>query len=169
MSVNSLFHYPEDYSKEKTCLYDLIIFQVSCERRGRVFDSDDLAAVVTSHTSNYFQLKALIIWWFHVSIDTLHLYSHHLLHKPRSQNEKNTHIFLSKRKGILSHLSVKKILRESLSFLEKARIIQSHSFSLTLSPAAPLPNSGLAGRVSHLEHPEARHQRPGPQHSSHYF
>ena len=46
------------------------VLKVGCDDQARVFESSDLTAAVTSLTSNYFQLKAVIIWWLHVSTIT---------------------------------------------------------------------------------------------------
>ena len=48
-------------------------FQVSCEpdkekseASARVFEASDITAAITSLTSNYFLVKAFIIYWLHV-------------------------------------------------------------------------------------------------------
>merc|ERR1712241_665707 len=46
-------------------------YQVGCDEQARVFESGDLTAAVTSLTSNYFQLKAVIIWWLHLLFQTV--------------------------------------------------------------------------------------------------
>merc|ERR1719433_1241570 len=46
-------------------------YQVGCDDQARVFESSDLTAAVTSLTSNYFQLKAIIIWWLHLIFQTV--------------------------------------------------------------------------------------------------
>merc|ERR1711992_218999 len=48
-------------------------YQVGCDgdEEARVFETGDLSATVTSLTSNYFQLKAVIIWWLHLAFQTV--------------------------------------------------------------------------------------------------
>ena len=51
----------------------LDVMQVYCEdgaerkATARVFDMGDITAAITNLTSNYFLVKALIIYWLHVS------------------------------------------------------------------------------------------------------
>merc|ERR1712037_603162 len=55
-------------------LLHLSHYQVGCDdqaRQARVFESGDLSAALTNLTSNYFQLKAIIIWWLHLIFQTV--------------------------------------------------------------------------------------------------